>query len=801
MNLHHLLRQRVRDWRTSLSFVTVIGVAVAVGGTWLAVAYPLLRGMLPFRDAERIVAVESWKKGERGGVTWADMEDLRTDSVGEMAGYAARTWGLQTEPGGHVEVVLSLQVTGEFFRTLGVDVAHGAGMTREHELAGNQKWVWLSHQAWGSVFGGADEVTNRTVWINAVPYRVAGVLPASFAFPHQGKNPDIYIPLPRSEYWGARGVGGLGVLARLKSADLAGRFQTELEIRSRVLAERHPATNAAVQYSGREVSAFLLGERWELLQWLLVSVLILLSVALTNAGGIWLSQLLRQQRQISIQLALGASLWRVWTEQMVQVAVLGLAGAAVGLAGSAGLLAALRATPLLGQQLALFELWGKAGLNPGIAGWMVATALVTSLGSGLLPLLMTRRPLAPQAGALTATNRSAQRLRMALTVAQLVLTGSLAYGGFAIGRAVLALVQPDRGFQTEQIFVSGIGISEAKYNTDEKMIGFHEQVIRELQRVPGVTAAGGGLNLPVGRMRTRFLLHGEQTPKDQQRMAAIGVASPGALAVLGIPVRRGRGFGDSDRYTTARVALVNQAFADRYLAEAGDAVGQRIRFSFYNGFQTKPYAEHEIVGVVQNTLNRELSVETEPQIFLSSTQMAFEGFQYFVRSTLPAEALAGPVREAVWKVDPALEKVGVTPLGKRVDAPTENLRLLTWLLALFGGISAVVVGFGLASSLAATFVAMRRELGIRAALGASPLRLAGDSVRWVGVALAMSCVVTLPISIYVGRVVMIGRTPMGWDGGSWVGAAMAMGLIGVVTAYFPARRAARMDPVSTLRAE
>ncbi len=804
MNLGVAARQRIRDWRTSLAFVTVIAVAVTVGGTWLAIAYPLLKGALPFPQAERLVAVESLKPGgERGGLSWMDVEDLRAGSVESIAGFLPRTWGLQIESHGHVEVVLSQQVTGEFFKTLGVDVALGAALNPEHERVGNQNWVWFSHAAWLRFLGGEASPPNPYVWLNAVPYRVAGVLPKSFNFPHQGESPDIYIPLSRADYWNSRGGGGLGAIARLKPGVRIERFQSELAVRTAALASQFPSTNRNVRFAATRVTSFLLGDRLLILRWLMTAVLLLLLVAMANASGIWLAQWLRQQRRIAIQLCLGASQWRVLKEQAAQVLLLGGAASAMGLLGVVALLSAFRASSLFDPELARFELWQKASLDAPAAVLLVVFTLITSLISGLLPLLTvyggaTRQSLA---GGRTATGRSSRRLRVVLAAAQLTITGTLAYTGIMLGRNVQTLLLANRGFRTEQVLVSGIGISEAKYNTDEKMIRFHQQAIAELKRVPGVSDAAGGVSLPVSRGQTRFLIDGESAPRDKQRMARIGAASQELLPLLGIPCVHGRLFAATDRWNSPKVAVVNQAFVDRYLSGDPDPLRHRLRISFYNGFAARPYAEHQIVGVIGNTLNRDLAIETEPQIVISSDQMAFEGFQYFLRSSLPAAALKKEVQEAIWRVDPEVQRVNLRPLVDQVERSLVSRRLLVWLLNVFGGIAILVVVFGLASTLSATFLEMTRELGIRSALGASQFSLAFESVRWAALAILVSELVTAPVSIVLGRLIILDRSPVGWDGASWMGASAVLGLIGMAAAFAPARNAASIDPAVTLRCE
>ncbi len=788
MSLGLAARLRIRDWQTSLAFVTVIGMSVTVAGTWLAIAYPLLRGSLPFPGAERLVAIQSLKpNGEHSGLSWMDIEDLRGGSIQSIAAFFPRTWGLQTENHGHVQVVLSEQVTGEFFKVLGADPALGQPLTPDHEHTGNQAWVWFSYDAWTRLLGGAADPTNRIVWLNAVPYRIAGVLPKSFDFPQDGASPDIYIPLNRTDYWNSRGAGALGAIAMLKPGVPMERFGSELSVRASSLAAQFPSTNRDLRFTATSINSFLLGGRLRLLHWLTMAVLLLLLIGMANAGGIWLSQWLRQQRRVSIQLLLGASEWRICREQAAQVLLLGGVASGTGLAGVELLLSALRASSLFDAELARFELWQKASLDLSTSVLLILLTLATSLTSGMLPLL--------HAG------RSTRTLRVTLAAAQLTITGTLAYGGIMIARNVHSLLLADRGFRTDQILVSGIGIPEAKYNSDEKMIRFHQQAIAELRRLPGVTDAAGGIDLPLSRSRTRFLLDDEFAPREQQRMSAIGFASAGLLPLLNIPLSRGRLFSAADRWNSPKVAVVNQMFVEKYLFGKGDPLTHRVRISFYNGFAAKPYDEYRIVGVIGNTLNRDLAMETEPEIIGSSDQMAFEGFQYFIRSGLTAAALRNEVQQAIWRVDPEVERVGVTPLVERVERSLVSRRILVWLLNVFGGIAIVVVVFGLASALSATFLEMTRDLAIRSALGAPQSSLAFEAIRWAALAIALSELLILPISIALGRIVILDRAPAGWDFASWMGASAVLGLIGTAAAFAPARKAASIDPAVTLRSD
>jgi predicted permease len=814
--LRTALRLRLRDRASSLSFTAVIAAAIALSGAWLSIAGPLLRGGMPYPHPETIVALASTKSGQAAGLAWGDLDDLRGGPLSAVAGYLPRTWGLQAEPHGRLDVVLSMQVTGEFFDVLGVQPWIGSPLTRDHEQAGNQNWVWLSYASWLRYFGangdiGRRELGEHEVWLNAAAYRVAGVMPAGFVFPHAGQSPDIYIPLNRADYCCvhdldahgviARGSGTLWAIGRMAGDVTHRQLEAGLKTRSQVLASARASTNRGVVFEAQDLTAFLLGDRARLIQWFGFAAAIFLLIASANAAGIWLAQWLRYQRQASIQLSLGAPVWRLFADQLAQAALLAIPAATIGLAGAWLLLAALRSSSLLGPELNRLELWSAAGLTRATNEAAFAAATLASLASASLPLLFTRWN--SLRGALLAnpgsgTGRSSNILRVALAVAQLTSTAVLGYAGILVANNIRTLLHADRGFQTEQILQMGIGISETRYNTDERMIGFHQQVIERLRRVPGVTAAAGGVNLPAGTGRTRFLVDDQILAKDQQPLANLGIASPGLLPMLGIPLLRGRMFADSDGWKSPHVALVNHSFAARFLA-GRDPLGRHLRISFFNGFDASPYASYTIAGIIADTGNQYLAEAPEPQIVISSTQIALDGFRYFVRTNLPAGAVEEGIRQAIWAVDPEVERVRVTPLEDFLERALVARRTVATVAGWAAALALLLAGFGVGASLSATFQQQARDLGIRAALGASSFRLAYASVKWAVAAIAVSWLLALPLSFAVSAKLIVDGSPLGWSFASWLAAGGLLGLLGVAAAYLPARRSARVDPAVVLR--
>jgi hypothetical protein len=352
----------------------------------------------------------------------------------------------------------------------------------------------------------------------------------------------------------------------------------------------------------------------------------------------------------------------------------------------------------------------------------------------------------------------------------------------------------DKGFRTDQIAIAGIGIPESRYDTDPKMIEFHERVIARLAAIPGVVAAGGGTGLPFGR-QAQFQPHGQELPKKDRPGAVVSVASPGVLSLLGISVTEGRAFTTQDRYDHPFVALVNRKFTQRY----GEGIGARLRVGFWNG-NMKPWTEFEVVGVVADARNRDIDQSPEPGIYLSSLQVPLEGFIYFVRTPLPASRLTQAFRQAVWSEDPNLQRVTPRPLAPHVERNLESRRLALWLIGVFAGLGLLLAVTGLGASISAWVTESRTEIGIRSALGepSSSIvrRVVARSMRIAGAGLLAAIPGTLAaVGVLRNQVPGIGDLRIA----PVCAVAVLVAAAALLASVLPAQRAARLNPMDVLR--
>jgi predicted permease len=774
------LRQRRRDWRVTLGFSVVLGSALALAITCLSVAWPLLFGRLPFRSADRVRAVESMAKGQAGGISWQDADDLRkrVASIEKIAVYGTRTWGVQTERGGHVEVLLSATATDEFLEVLGA----GPALRDPSE-------IWLTHAGAARLFGATEQAAGRTIWVNAAPYRVAGVLDASFRLPLAAGEPEMVIPLSRAEYCCSRG----GVQQAIALTHDPERFADEVAAASGRLAEEFPATNRDRRFVTMTLRRHLFGSRVEALQWMLWGVLCLVLIAAGNGAGIWMARWVRGRRETAIRMALGAPHGRLAAMRAWEGAISGIGAAAVGTVLATLLMGFLRSMPILRERLEAFAVWQPVGLSGEAVAAAGVFALACGMATALLPHLVVMRR--PTVGAATLPNRA----RVAATALQLALTAVLAWTTVAVGENAWRLLTAPRGFSTDSTLIAGIGVPEARYDTDEKMIGFHNAVTEQLRSISGVSAAAGGVAVPQGSARTRFLRDGQTLERERQPVARIGVADARLLPLFGIPVRRGRGFTAQDRWTAPRVALVNEAFVRTFLADSPDPLREGLRLSFYNGFAMKPYTRFQVVGVVADTRNDAMLLEAQPQVLIPATQIAMEGYFYYVRTGLPAASAQRELREAIWRVDPGVQRVTFRRLEDHLGRGLTDRRAAGAFGLLLWCVAAVLVGGGLYASLSTVLMESRKELAIKAAIGASPWRLAADALRWalwsvaLGGGAAAVAIPFLAANVHLEKAVLA-PTPV-----NVLVTAVAMAAITMAAALRPVSNAARVSPAQAMR--
>jgi putative ABC transport system permease protein len=417
-----------------------------------------------------------------------------------------------------------------------------------------------------------------------------------------------------------------------------------------------------------------------------------------------LARTFARSREIAIRAALGANLWQMARPFLAEAAAISVAGAATGLLAAR---LVLRAVPAF--------LPGPADpaplqLDADALGFTLAVAIGLTAILGLVPLIRVGPAIAFR------PSPAGGRARSALVIAQVSLSVMLLLGAGLLLRSFFKLLATNPGFETAHALRFGIGLPEARYDTDRKLISFHQQLLERLQTIAGVEYAGAAVRMPLrggsGAARGTFQIAGENIPLPQRPHAWINAASPGYFRAMGIPLLEGRDFSwQDDRPGVHRVAIVNRAFADTYLRDRR-AVGTLLDLNRAGNLW-------EVIGVAGDTRQAALDREPVPEIMLSMTQDGADGAGYVIRSRTDDPGLAKAIAAAVAAQDPRIQRVEPIPLKLVVERNLAGRSATIELIAAMGGLALLLTAVGIYGIVAFRAAERSREMAIRMALGAT----------------------------------------------------------------------------------
>jgi putative ABC transport system permease protein len=810
--LYNDLRYGLRMLAKSKGFtaVAVLTLALGVGANTavFSIIDTVLLKPLPYAHPDRLVVVESlWTRDTSAPNTlsYPDFFDFRTRNHVFDHLVTFRDTHLALTGVGTPTQLDGAMVTWDLFPALGIPLDLGRGFLQPEEAAGTRVIV-LSHQLWQTQFGGDRGVVGRTITLDRQSYTVIGVAPAGFLFPPHEPNtqfwttiaPDREAPLGGTPIAQQRGNHTLVGLGRLKPGVGIEQARADLNVIAAALARQFPDSNSDFSKTwvqpALEVLAGVL--RTPLLI-LLGAVGLVLLIACANIANLLLARTANRRLEIAVRAALGAGRGRVVRQLLTESLLLAILGGAAGT-----LLAkfALDAVVPLGAQIPRLA---QAGIDGRVLGFSLLLTFFTTLIFGLAPALHASKvdfASSLKAGSGRGTPQHG-RLKGALVIAQVTLGSILVTAAGLLMVSFVNLERSDLGLKPDHLLTFWMSLPETEFDTAQQ-VAFCDRLLERLRSLPGVASAAGVWPLPLGGDDAVITFNIEERPAapSEWPQARIAFATPDYFRTAGIPLLRGRVFNDYDNASAPRVLVVNEAFADKFFP-GEDVIGKRITPSAnYTGEKGLPI--REIVGVVGSAKLFATEAEPKPTYYFPYKQLPWQPPVIMLRTTVPPRVMASAVQKQMAVLDPLVPIFQVRTVEELVSGQVTAPRGLSVLLGCFAGLALLLSMVGLYGVMAYSVTRRTREIGLRLALGASRsavlVMVLKRALMLVGSGLALGLAGSLAVDRLL-QSVLFGMTAL--DPKVLVLSGLLVALTGLLAAYLPARRAARVEPTVALRYE
>jgi predicted permease len=822
-DLRYACRWLLRSPGFALVAVLSLGLGIGFNTAIFSVLDALLLRPLPVSAPDRLV--DLYTSGADGDTystnSLPDLEDFRERiSVLEgIAGYSPMFAAVSR--GERARLVLGEVVTGNYFGLLGVPARLGRIIRPEDDVPGAERVVVLSGRYWRREFGGDHGVLGQSLRIRGQQYAVVGVLGDEFTGMVPMLAPEIWVatryvedvepaginesvPSPTgTSRLDRRGQRWLFTKGRLKDGVTVEQARAQVEVAAAQLREAYPQTNRERRVTVRPSrDTRLHPEADGFLAWIvtgtMAAVALVLLIACANVAGMLLARASARHREIGIRLAVGAGRGRLIQQLLTESIVLGVAGAAVGLA-LAWWLMRLLATYELPLPVALSL---DLRLDGRVLAFTSVIAVLTGVVAGLAPAMRTtRRDLVTDLKGSVAPERVAGRRwtsrdvlvtgQIAVTVVLLVMSGLLV-------RSLLAAQRANVGFRTEGLAIVAADTGMLRY-TPAQSRQFWAEARQRLQALPGVEHVAFASRLPfsLNFNRTNVAVPGhQQSPDEMGPSVNSAMVSPDYFAALGVSVLHGRTFTDADTTDTPPVIVISDAMARRYWP-GESAIGKVVFERTLNSGRS-----FEIVGVTADHTLQTVGESPQPAIYFATTQRPSGYHVVMVRTSGDEGRLLASMREVLVGLDPNLLLIESQTMRGQVDATLFPARVAATLVTIFSALGLLLAAIGLYGVIAFSVARRTRDIGVRMAVGARPADVMAMVMRQ-GLALAVAgTLVGFLLAAGATRVLagaLYGIGPA--DPVAWGLAALVLLGIAALANFLPARRAMRIEPSTALRTE
>ena len=801
-DLQYALRTLARS--PGFAFTAILTLALGIGAITaiFSLVNTVLLRPLPFPEQEQLMWLSQQDHSLPGvaaeSLSYPDYFDWRAQNH-TLSGIASYLGGRVTLQGdGDSQLLDAQEVSSNFFQLLGVAPMLGRDFRWEDEKPGNRS-VMLSYALWQSNFGSARDIAGKTIRMDDHNYMVAGVMPKEFQFPQGNPAPALWKSIAdgaegKDPVTSQRRYDALDVIGRLKPGVTVEQAKADLSVIAGNLARQYPDPNK--QYYSALVEPELVhmtGDTRPALRVLFGAVTLVLLIVCANIAGLLLARGSRRSAEFALCAAVGASRAAIMRQLLMESVTLSLAGGAAGVALAYALLhASVRLIPLDVPRIEGASIDGRVLL------FALFLSLITGLLFGALPAWRLACSAAAQAlregSRSVAGGRGQNRVHNALVIAQTAIGLVLLVGSGLLIRSFIHILGVDPGFDPKHVITARVRTS-FDWADHDKRYAFYHQLVQRLSALPGVQSASAGWPLPMSTNHgdVAFNIAGRPVAKGDEPSESVNVAMSGYFETMRIPLVSGRFLGEQDGVKGAPTILINQAFARKYFT-AQNPLGKYIQL------RAPDDPIREIVGVVGDVRQGGLTTSLDPQLYLPYAQAVITDPYLAIRTAGDPLALQGALRAAVRDLDKSAPVYQVSTLEDYISKSVAQPRFQTFLFACFAGIALILATIGLYGLLSYMVVQRTLEIGLRMALGAQRTDVLGLIARR-GLALALIGVAAgVVIAVVMTRLLagmLHGIRPT--DPLTFAATAVLFLLVSIVASSMPAYRAARMDPMKTLR--
>lgn len=813
---------RILTKSKGFSSIAILSLALGIGAntTIFTVVNAILLNPLPVKQISRVVQVDTVDTKTRVtaanvtklGMSYPNFQDYVRNSkvfsgLSCIVGPLPLTWSGGAEP----KQVFGQMVSANYFEVLGLRPAAGRFFVPDEDskLGGNNVAV-LSYSLWVNKFGSDPNVVNTTLTLNATSYSVVGVAPRGFkgAFTF-GNAEQVWLPVSMypqvlagffKDNFNDRRFLTTAVIGRLKDGVILGEAEASVKTIASNLEREFPKDNASRSVALTPLAEAAVGvnnrNQFVLAGGLMMAIVgLVLLIACANLANLLLAQSASRQKEIGLRAALGASQVRMarqlLTESMVLAMLSGVVGLAIAYAGRA-VLWSFRPPFILDGDVDL-------GFDSHVLFFTLGVALLTAVTIGLAPAIKVARPNLIEAlnvggrGGTLGWGRSTLRSLLVVTEIALALVALIGAGLFV--RSMQSAQRIDPGFESKKLFVFAFDLGALHYE-EGRAHQYFRAAIDRARAVPGVDSATIASNFPLGGGlgRTVFPEGQDEASGYRGTLTQLNDVAPNFFQTLRIPLAGGREFTDADRKDTHQVAIINEAMANQFWPDQ-NAVGKR--FHFFGETQLR-----EVVGVVRNTVVNNIGEDPQPLAYLPLTQDFAPAVTMQVRTSGRPESVIAAVRSQVQSLDTNLALTNLNTIEELVDQGLWAPRVGAGLLAVFGALALLLAIVGVYGVLSYSVSQQTREIGIRMAMGARTASVLAlivrQGMRLAFVGLALGLVIAFAGTRALSSLLfgVSAHDPVTFAVVSFILATAA-----ILGCYIPARRAAKIDPITALRYE